>query len=118
MKKVTKEINHPTEIYEFIKEKRLGHRQKVGVFVGKNSCGYIKIGWSRANLKKDKFDKEVGLSIARGRTLAKTPTMLPSSLLKRGEKFVNRCNRFFKVPVSRFTLECLFPSRFPSKIKV
>jgi len=107
--KAAMKVKHPTEIYEFIKERRMGRRQKVGVFVGlKDRAGYIVVGWSRANIKKDRFNKETGLKIARGRAIATIPFAFPSSLVKRGAKFCERCNRFFKGEVSDYTKNNLF----------
>jgi hypothetical protein len=97
-----------TEIIEFVKEKRNGKIQRVGCFVGKlamNHIGMISetdknntvlIGWSRANVKIDKFDEGKAFQIADGRANSTTPIFCPSSLEKKAIKFRDRCRRYFK----------------------
>jgi tRNA U34 5-carboxymethylaminomethyl modifying enzyme MnmG/GidA len=88
-----------TEIIEFVKEKRNGKRQRVGCFVGKlamDKNNTVLIGWSRANVKIDKFDEGKAFQIADGRANSTTPIFCPSSLEKKAIKFRDRCRRFFK----------------------
>ena len=64
------------EIFEYVVAKVDGKKQKVGIlYACKNPApltideiGSVCFGWSKANVKKDKFDKDKGLNIAISRS--------------------------------------------------
>ena len=78
-------------IYEYVRD-RNGHPLGVVVALGKKD-----VGWSLCN-KKDKFDKEFGLMIAKGRAI-KTKTkhkFIPKTVLPYIHKMEDRAKRYFK----------------------
>jgi hypothetical protein len=61
------------------------------------------IGWSQTNIKLDKFDKTRALMIAVGRLkkaedvgAAYIPTKMPHQIRKQLDRFMDRCDRYFK----------------------
>lgn len=99
--KPTKE--HQTEIFEYIRRNKDGKKMKVGVILGLNDKGVIKIGWSKCNFKDgDKFDPIKGVVIAKQRAkgtlfiedAVDTPT--PSCIRHQVRQFGARCVRYFK----------------------
>lgn len=85
-------------IFETIKKSVHGRKQKVGLIMGINDDGVIKIGWSKTNLKLgDKFNADVGRELAMNRILGieKFPT-LPLCMGTRIRNFEGRCLRYFK----------------------
>ena len=92
-----------TEIIEYIREKKRGKIEKTGVLLGWSVAGNpIQIGWSKATLRKrtidvDKFDKDRGLEIARGRKMGCGETVkIPHVVKQRLPEFKERCLRYFK----------------------
>jgi len=88
------------EIIEFIKKRREHNRmERVGVLVGYNDNGTIRIGWAKANTKAgDVFDEYKGLHIARERCFANPANLpyIPSAIHGAYKRFKNRCQRYFK----------------------
>ena len=91
------------EIIEYVREKRHGRNDKVGVLLGWSVNGNpILIGWSKVMTRqkgeaKDTFDKERGLEIARARKIGHGPNVqVPHIIRKRLPKFKDRCQRYFK----------------------
>jgi len=91
------------EIIEYVRERKNGQVQKVGVLVGQiTDDNDIDIGWSKVALKRegnieDIFDKNRGLTIARGRTsIINDKTIIPHVIRKQLKTFRNRCLRYFK----------------------
>jgi len=103
------------EIIEYVREKRHGRINKVGVLLGWSVNGNdIQIGWSKVMLRqkgepKDKFSKERGLEIARGRKTGYDPNLVvPHVIHKRLPEFKKRCQRYFKgADLSKFAKEIL-----------
>jgi hypothetical protein len=89
--------NTPPYIHQILVKRVKGQRQRVGVLVGRiDSDNKIKIGWSRTNVSKDKFDKNYGLNLAIMRTYAQNTVPVPQSIIKDIVKFRDRCRRYFK----------------------
>lgn len=101
----------PTDtIYQFIHGRR---KQVVGVLLAHaKENGIVTIGWSlAATTRGDKFDKEVGLKIAKERTMARHELTIPHTVRKHLPRFEHRCRRFFRdkiiinhTPISEFKL--------------
>jgi hypothetical protein len=75
-----------------------------GVLVAtKNQEGGYNLGYSLCN-KKDRFNKEMALKIAFGRTenedlqkaLRNKGTCVPHNVIKNIDSFIERCNRYYK----------------------
>lgn len=82
-------------IFEYVKNKK---GVKVGVLVAVDADN---IGWSKCNIKKDKFDKNLGLRIAEGRALAGSNTLCPNAITNdKVVEFRNRAKRYFKSTLS------------------
>ena len=103
------------EIIEYVREKRHGRIEKVGVLLGWSVSGNpIQIGWSKVMTRqkgkaKDTFNKERGLEIARGRKTGYNPSLVvPHVIRKRLPEFKKRCQRYFKgADLSKFVKEIL-----------
>lgn len=61
------------------------------------------IGWSKAKVKEDKFNRTMALQIAVGRIkaaedigVAYIPSKMPHQIRKLLDRFVDRCDRYFK----------------------
>ena len=55
------------EIYRYVRD---GHNRKVGIVLAKDVNGRIGVGWSKCKVRgknPDKFDRDLGLTIARAR---------------------------------------------------
>lgn len=86
-------------IHEYIynkKNKDSKNRRIVGVFttscIDKDTVG---VGWALCN-RNDIFDKEKGLSIAKGRAFKKSLAPIPTSITANYIKFMNRCRRYYQ----------------------
>ena len=75
-----------------------GQKQRVATFIGKkDSQGFVRIGWSRANVNSgDKFDPTVGLNIATSRLSEFKIIPVPPSLEWDVNRFKDRCKKYFK----------------------
>ena len=82
-------------IFEYIRDKK---NRKIGVLVALDGG---QIGWSKCNIKRDKFDKELGLRIATGRAeYGSFRADMPTDIRIVVEKhFYDRSMRYFKQPV-------------------
>lgn len=104
--KDSKQSEQSKELVEFIKKNVNGRRQKVAVLYAKlGSDNIVRIGWSKTNTKlKDTFNKDVGLALARERSVLVQNAKVPTSIGKKYRKFKSRCARYFKgsiVPLER-----------------
>ena len=67
--------------------------------------GEVYVGWAKCHTKFDNFDKKQGIKIAARRLIAnrtskgpeKSHRRFPDGLRKPAEKFVKRCEKYFKV---------------------
>lgn len=88
-------VNRQTEIFEYINRNSNGVNKKIGVIVGMNDNGTIKIGWSKCNVKMDVFNRHTGLKMAKERALKGNPPA-PACFRKHLRQFSARCVRYFK----------------------
>jgi hypothetical protein len=79
----------PTGLLIALKSKRDGHKYH--------------IGWAKCNTKMDKFNKPLAVQIAVGRLeaaedlgVAYIPTKMPHQISKLLDRFIDRCDRYFK----------------------
>ena len=87
------------EIFEYIRKRRHGKVMKVGVILGRYNDGVVKVGWSKCNIKKDRFILNEGLDLARKRITLLPSTQIPVTPLcirRQFRKFGGRCLRYFK----------------------
>jgi len=86
------------ELVEFIKKNINGRRQKVAVLYATVDNGnVVRIGWSKTNTKLgDKFDKNLGLELAKERSRSNVNMIIPTSIGKKYRNFKSRCARYFK----------------------
>ena len=86
------------EIVEYIRERRHGRLYKTGVLLGWSTAGNpIHIGWSKVMTRKDVFNRDRGLEIARGRKLGYGKTVtVPHVVIKQLPAFKERCLKYFK----------------------
>lgn len=77
-------------LLEYVRDKQ-GH--PIGVVV---ATGANRIGWSKVNGKLDKFDKNLGIKIAKGRAASGTVTRTPSEVKPYFKKMYYRAQRYFK----------------------
>jgi len=92
-----KDKKHMTEIFEYIRRRYHGKVYKTGIILGVVNDNVVKIGWSKCNLKCDKFDVTLGLQMAINRAMAKesAPTA-PNCIRRQLRGFGARCVRYFK----------------------
>ena len=84
-----------TTILEYVRERRKGKEQKVGVLLAERKGDKVFTGWSRCNLKEgDKFDQEQGINIAHVRLTH--DDYVPQSMQKKMRRFQKRCSKYFK----------------------
>ncbi len=86
------------EIFEYIRRRKSGKTYKVGIIVGVDNNGVIKIGWSKCNLKSgDEFDLDCGMKMARERAInVECDVMTPDCIRKQVRRFGARAVRYFK----------------------
>lgn len=71
-------------------------KEKAGLMLADKVDGKLRIGYSSVNTKKgDKFDKDFGLQIARGR-MTKQRVLVKQYLLESVERFANRAKKYFR----------------------
>jgi hypothetical protein len=75
-------------IFEYVRNKK---RQRIGVVVALDKTS---IGWSACNIKKDRFDKELGLKIAMGRA-EHSVSPIPPHILPTFNYMVDRAYRYY-----------------------
>lgn len=78
------------ELMKYIKDNK---GRRIGVLV---SNQYNSVGWSLCNIRKEKFDKEKGIEIARGREAKGTLTAIPMSIVEQVAEQLERSRRYFK----------------------
>lgn len=97
------------ELITYVKNKR---GEKIGLilatsfFASPNDSDQkeVRLGWSMC-CKKDRFDKERALQIARGRVVAGTDKNVPHTLKPEFFKMVKRSERYFKgLPVAEVSM--------------
>jgi hypothetical protein len=89
------------ELIRYVRVKRGSKKgQPRGVVMArKDADGKVRVGWSFANLKKgDRFDKKVGILLARGRATQMIPdgATIPRDVQPELEKISYRSVRYFK----------------------
>lgn len=95
------------EILEYTRKRRGGCRIKTGVLIArkvgetKKKENKVLVGWSKCNLRMDKFDNERGIKIARNRieirlSEKRKKTKVPHSLQDKVDHFVERVKRYYK----------------------
>lgn len=80
---------------EYIRKRRNGKLEKVGLLVAVEAGGFVRIGFSLCS-KEDKFDKAKAEVIAVGRAYSDKSHDCPPSILGDAEAFAKRCVRYFK----------------------
>lgn len=75
-----------------------------GIIIARKINGAVCIGWSFVNRKFDRFDKNIGLQIARGRIVNPSPvSKLPYQVAKEiNNQFIRRCEDYFKPEASNY----------------
>jgi hypothetical protein len=99
LKLVNENAKKPTtEIFEYIRRRKGGKSVKSGVVFGiLDNEGTIRIGWSKCNIKEDKFNPVDGVALAKHRALgAKKSPAVPLCLRNQLRKFGSRAIRYFK----------------------
>ena len=82
-----------TEIIQFVRNKK---RQPVGVVVARKIDGYVRLGWSRCS-RQDRFNKNLGLELARGRTLGWVGNyQIPHDVNKTLAVMKDRARKYFR----------------------
>lgn len=92
------------ELIQFVRVKRGLKKGQKGpprgvVMAHKDVTGKVHVGWSFANLKKgDRFDKKVGILLARGRATYPIPdgAKIPRDVQVELKKLSERAVRYFK----------------------
>lgn len=85
------------EIFEYMRKRRHKQTRRVGVVVGINDNGVIRVGWSKCNEKDgDEFNLDEGLRIARERAFKVYNTPIPLCAKRQIRAFSSRCVRYFK----------------------
>jgi hypothetical protein len=80
---------------QFIKKRRNGQMQKVGMFFGTTVKDQIVIGYSLCSAK-DVFNKDIALVMAMGRALSAHVSPCPPSIYNEAIEFAERCEKYFK----------------------
>lgn len=82
------------EILQYIRNTE-NKNEKIGVLVAfKNKENQVRIGWSFVH-GTDKFNKEMGLKIARGRAITGRIRHVPQPVLDNIDPFLLRCEKYF-----------------------
>ena len=83
-------------LIQYIRDKK---NRKIGVLLGyKDADGELMIGWSKCNVKRDHFNRDLAITKAFSRRVQDVypfPEDLPQSLRKQYMLFCQRCVRFF-----------------------
>lgn len=83
-------------LIQYIRDKK---NRKVGILLAyKDADGELMIGWSKCNMKRDRFNRDLAITKAFDRREPNSihfPDNLPQSLRETYESFCNRCVRFF-----------------------
>lgn len=77
-------------IFEYVRDKK---RRKVGVVVALDANI---VGWSKCNIKKDRFIKDFGINIACGRAVINSKVKVPHTISPAFENMKERAKRYFK----------------------
>lgn len=90
-------LNGANEIFEYVKERRNGRLEKVGVILGQDIGGVVKVSWSKCNFNAgDVFSVFEGLNNCRARIDNGADKKLPASMERQMRQFCSRCFRYFK----------------------
>lgn len=94
------------EIVEYVRDKK---RRPYGVLYAYPEGSEVRIGFSKCNTKKDKFNKELGIEIAKERAKKRNITdskyfksnncpteNIPKDVLKSLPIFIKRCKKYYK----------------------
>lgn len=77
-------------IIQYLRDKK---GARIGVLVGTQ----VGVGWSKVHKSKDKFNRDLGITIAKGRANSVCQMVgVPTAVTKELPKFFDRCNRYFK----------------------
>ena len=82
------------QLVQYIRDER-GHR--VGVMVAEEHDGEVLIGVSKCNMKKDKFNRDIGIRIAQGRIVKGSDCHIPASFRPQVDIFVDKAKYHFSV---------------------
>lgn len=88
-------------MYEMLMYLRDKRRQKIGLVVAvpDEEYGIVRIGWAFCHSKKDRFTKERGLNVAKGRANKGTVGPIPlkdTDLILQVRNFIFRCKYYYK----------------------
>lgn len=90
-------------LVQYLRKNRGGKRVKSGVMLAKKvktkKGNRVFVGWSKCKLTVDKFNREIGLQIAKGRIDAhkkEKKTKVPPSIKDQVKAFAERCKLYFK----------------------
>lgn len=83
-------------IFEYIRKREGGKVHKVGIIIGLNDNGTIRIGWSKCNMDIDKFDQLLGFQFAFNRAMKPDNVPTPHCIKTQIRRFGSRAVRYFK----------------------
>jgi len=82
-------------LVQYLRDKK-GRRTGVVVGIFLSLSNEISVGWSKCNMKLDKFDKGLGIRIAVGRAEKGSETPCPDSMQELMNNMYYRASRYFK----------------------
>ena len=84
-------------IFEYIRRRKAGKTFKVGIVLGVSRNHNIHLGWSKCNIKEDKFDFAAGSGMAYERAVGlRISPPAPLCIRTQLRRFGGRCVRYFK----------------------
>lgn len=84
-------------IFEYVRRNISKRNMKVGILVAqKFEDGQVAISWSKCHTGKDQFDNLIAMSIAEYRFNHGCTAVVPRSMEKDIERFIDRSKRYFK----------------------
>jgi hypothetical protein len=79
-------------LIQYVKDKK---GRRVGVVIGMMYKNQPVVGWSKCNIKKDRFDKEMGQTIACGRAIKGSRVKIPHCIIPYLAMMRNRASKYF-----------------------
>jgi len=87
----------PATIFEYIRRRKAGKTFKVGIVIGVAQDHKINVGWSKCNVKEDKFTYATGSGMAYERAIGlRNSPPAPLCIRTQLRRFGGRCVRYFK----------------------